>query len=251
VIASQMDMIGSALRPSDDEQSIWHILASLRDLVEQDRSKDPLKSANASGTLNPDFTMSSRFKITFDPNTGDGKGEAEGIGAVVLKQIPQSGNILLYLNTYREIQAGAYVQKFFGTILVDNTLYAIMQDLSDGITLGQAIRSGSLADASPVNRLRIACDIAKSVAWFHAAEMLLKSLTEDSVILHKAEDGTIYPVLVDLQASRKVSILRPLIIPWTKYVDAFSVHGKNNLEGTGCPLRSSRIQSDEATHSPH
>ena len=85
-----------------------------------------------------------------------------------------------------------------------DALYAVMEDCRDEITLNKACREGLLPD-SLLDRVELATSLAKSVAWFHRADVVLKSINDNTVVLKRLPSGKIYPFLTNLEKLRTVS----------------------------------------------
>jgi hypothetical protein len=80
-----------------------------------------------------------------------------------------------------------------------------MKDLRKCPTLGVAIRDGNLPQ-SVLERLGVAHDIAKTVEYLHSVEVLVKRLSDKTVVL-SSDYGTITPYLTDLERARLVCAL--------------------------------------------
>ncbi|KAL7909983.1 hypothetical protein GGI35DRAFT_478863 [Trichoderma velutinum] len=90
-----------------------------------------------------------------------------------------------FLKIYKNIQAGAYVQRLFGTVKLSENYYVVMQDLEDGKTLASACRDGGLPD-TPLARL------------------LLKSVSDHTIVLQELSSGRLAPFLTKLQNARHI-----------------------------------------------
>jgi hypothetical protein len=109
------------------------------------------------------------------------------------------------LEIRNEIQFGAFIPRCFGVAEFDGKLYAVIEDLSPGTTLHQACEHHSLP-ASLIDRLRLAWNVAKSLAWIHKAELLLETMSDCSVVLREAKNGELLPYLNKVGILRHVSI---------------------------------------------
>ena len=81
--------------------------------------------------------------------------------------------------------------------------YVVMQDLDDNKTLAAACEDGSLPD-TPLTRISLAYDLAKTMAWYHHAQLLLKSVSDHNVVLQELSSGRLAPFLTNLQNARHV-----------------------------------------------
>lgn len=151
-----------------------------------------------------DFILDDSCDIKFDYGASNGRGCINGVGAVVCYQIPTLSFTQKNLEVYRNIQAGAYVQRLYGTLEVNSRYYAVMEDLEGGTTLARACHGGALP-RTMLERIGLAYDLAKTMAWYHKAELLLRSITDTTVILRELSSGKICPFLTRLHNSRHVS----------------------------------------------
>lgn len=80
-----------------------------------------------------------------------------------------------------------------------------MESLDEHETLAHAIDNNTLPSSS-LERLQLAHDLAKSMAWYHRAEMKLKSHSDDTIILKTLPSGKLCAVMTRLEGARHVSI---------------------------------------------
>ncbi len=71
------------------------------------------------------------------------------------------------------------------------------------LSLGFAIERGELPQ-SVLTRLEIAHDVAKAVAYLHSVDVLVKRLSDRTVLLSIDSGGIITPYLTDLERARLV-----------------------------------------------
>jgi serine/threonine protein kinase len=112
-----------------------------------------------------------------------------------------------HVEIYKRISVGALVQSFYGIYERNGKKYAVMEDLRNEPTLARAIEDGLLPDDATA-RIRIAYELANTLAYFHSVGILIKSLSDDTVVLRKLVDGTFQPCLTNLETARMVRILR-------------------------------------------
>lgn len=131
-----------------------------------------------------------------------GRGQVAGYGAVECRRLDDSLMSRHALQLYQDFQRGAHIQTIHGIAEINKQEYVIMQDCS-GL---QTLKSWR-ADASRIlilrDRIRIAYDVAQSVAWLHGGGLLLKFLTETFIRL--CNDGNSHPILTQLGYARCVS----------------------------------------------
>jgi len=73
-----------------------------------------------------------------------------------------------------------------------------------GPTLSQAISEGTITKMSYAERLGLAYELAKSVAWLHKAEIVLRPITDQQIYLSRNEDGIWSPIITGLERAREV-----------------------------------------------
>ncbi|KAF8854351.1 hypothetical protein BDZ45DRAFT_676994 [Acephala macrosclerotiorum] len=172
-----------------------------KNMEERDRREHQLSSATLS-RIQPDFYLDHTFRLTFDANEPFyGKGTLENVGPIICYPIQPSKVAKENLDIYCDLQEGAYVQRFHGTLSANKTYYAVMEDLTGEMTLNQACLK-DLTQSSLLERARLASDLAKSMAWFHKADLLLKSVTDQTVVLKRLPSGKLCPVLTNLENLR-------------------------------------------------
>lgn len=145
--------------------------------------------------------------FTFSFESQDGlfkRGTVNNVGQVVCYKIELTRSMPEFLKIYTNIQVGAYVQRLFGTVKVNENYYVVMQDLEDGKTLASACRDGGLPD-NPLARVSLAYDVAKTMAWYHNAQLLLKPVSDHTIVLQELSSGRLAPFFTKLQNARHVS----------------------------------------------
>jgi hypothetical protein len=108
------------------------------------------------------------------------------------------------LEIYQKIQTGAFVQRYYGIAQRESNLYAIMEYLDEEETLARTCLDNSLP-AAILERVQLAYDLSKTMAWYHRAEMLLKSVSDHTIVLKKLPSGRLCPILTRLENARHVS----------------------------------------------
>lgn len=114
------------------------------------------------------------------------------------------------IRIYLKISALTLVQPFYGIAETSDTRarhWAVMQDLSPYQALGQAIQAKTLPN-NIFARLKIAYELSKTVAYLHSVNIVIKCMTDASIILRPVgnDGGTDFePVLTNLDESREVS----------------------------------------------
>jgi hypothetical protein len=107
------------------------------------------------------------------------------------------------LEIYRDIQYGAYVQRYYGIAKIKTDYYAVMEALVEGQNLYTMCSQQSMPHTLQ-SRLKIAYNIAKTMAWYHRADLLLKSLQDYSVVLQASSNGEFVPYITHVETIRHV-----------------------------------------------
>ena len=134
-----------------------------------------------------------------------GRGTYPNLGRVVCFKIEASTSTVENLRLYKSIQAGAYVQRLFGTAKISGNHYAVFQDLSEKQTLAEACGSNTVPK-DLLKRVSLAYDVAKTVAWYHRAGLLLKTVADQNIVLEPLTSGKLVPFLTNLENARHVSL---------------------------------------------
>ncbi|KAI9776084.1 MAG: hypothetical protein M1839_000597 [Geoglossum umbratile] len=188
---------------AQEQTSQKETLVSLRQLSQAGLARrESLFSSMSAITLDGDLLLNSDINITFESEDHSvGLSHIEGLGTVVCFRIQLSTSSLMSLEIYQKIQAGAFVQRYYGIAQKGSNFYAIMEDLDEKESLARACQDNSLP-AAMSERAQLAYDLSKTVAWYHRAEMLLKSVSDHTVILKKLPSGRLCPTLTKLQNAR-------------------------------------------------
>jgi hypothetical protein len=110
------------------------------------------------------------------------------------------------IRIYSKISAMTLVQPFYGIAEIGDPEFkhwALMQDLSQNISLAQAIQAKALPKTLP-DRLKIAYELSKTVAYLHSVQILIKSMTDANIILRAGEGNVLEPVVTNLEEAREV-----------------------------------------------
>jgi hypothetical protein len=108
------------------------------------------------------------------------------------------------MEIYPKIQAGAYVQRFHGTTEINGAIYVVMQDC----TGSKSLRESCMEHTLPTNlalKVELAYNVAKSMAWYHRAGLLLKSINDETIVLVRLPNGKEAAFLTGLEHVRHVS----------------------------------------------
>ncbi|PNP60526.1 hypothetical protein THARTR1_00550 [Trichoderma harzianum] len=190
--------LGSKLKPQGSlKETVLYLQASVK--LVQGGKPDCFSSASVVELL-PEFQEKD---FTFALESKDGlikRGTVNGGCRIVCYKFELTGSMPELLKIYNSIQAGAYVQRLFGTVKLNEKYYVVMQDLEGGKTLASACKDGSLPD-TPLARVSLAYDIVKTMAWYHNVQLLLKPISDHTIALKKLSSGRLAPFLTKLQNS--------------------------------------------------
>ncbi|KAK3391180.1 kinase-like domain-containing protein [Podospora didyma] len=104
-----------------------------------------------------------------------------------------------HVTLYSKLSANTSVHSFYGLADRNGQLYAVMQDLRTAKSLGSCLADPQFSDAR--DRLRVAYDVAQTMAYLHSVEILVRSLSDQNVVLTR-EDREWKPVLTRLDQAR-------------------------------------------------
>lgn len=192
------------------QSSVNAVLQKLQEaLLEQRRRQaQPLGFSSLSQT-DADFVLDGDLKVDFTAGSlSTGHGWLKDVGPVVYYSILDSPTAKANLDIYRSIQEGAFVQRFYGTLRAPQGLYAVMEDLQQVDTMNHRLQ-GDYNTTPVAVRMKIASDLAKTVAWYHKAQLLLKSISDSTVALKTSPSSVVHPILTKLENVRNVSIGLP------------------------------------------
>lgn len=195
---------GSAIRGEQRSQrTILESIESSTNKLVKNAAARPIDSSSAWPKLPEDLKIEGLPSVAMTAESGVTSCSIAGVGKVALRRLSQTHLTAIYLQTYRNIQAGAYVEKFYGVFEVKGAAFAVLQDLSAEPTLAQMCANGTLPTDFG-DRLNLCCDISKSVAWFHRAEIQVKSLSDTDIVMSSSNESSLRPILTGLESSRLV-----------------------------------------------
>lgn len=192
------------------ETSIQTVLSKL-DILEELRQEIRGESHR---TLQITFPENdSRFSATQeegdDPPTGIlTTGENEPIKIICM---PIQDNLMRYGEKglrhaliYERLSANTLVHPFYGIAKRFGRSWEVMKDMWDFSSLGSAINARTPPETI-LARLEIAQNIAKTVAYLHSVDVLVKRLSDTTVLLSVDSNGVVTPYLTNLEIARLVS----------------------------------------------
>lgn len=184
-------------------------LQFIRREVEAEARQRQALNVNRTPAVKIDFQEGDQ-RLNIVPDGSGFSGTFEGRAIVLANvnedemKVGRSGS--RHVEIYKRISVGALVQSFYGIHERSGKKYAVMEDLRKELTLSRAIEANLLPDDLQT-RIRIAYELANTLAYFHSAGILVKSLSDDTVVLRKLVDGTFQPCLTNLETARMVSVL--------------------------------------------
>lgn len=194
--------LGDVLKLQGEQKDILLYLQKSTQLIEKKRA-EKFSSASILG-LKTDFEPKDFVSSSFKSDDASIKrGTIDGVGKVICYKIALTSSMPEFLMIYKNIQSGAYVQRLYGTVKLQDDYYVVMQDLDDNQTLAAACQDGGLPD-TPLSRISLAYDLAKTMAWYHHAQLLLKSVSDHTVVLQQLNSGRLAPFLTKLQNARHI-----------------------------------------------
>jgi hypothetical protein len=144
--------------------------------------------------------------ITFtDAGRNRGKSHITGVGDVVCYEIEPSKLSYATILVYQKLQSGAFIQRYYGIARSGDRLYVVMEDLDNFDTLADVYQDNSRS-FSLEERLVLAQDLSRTIAWYHRGEVILKSISDGSIVLKKSPKGKYHCFLKDTEKARSVSV---------------------------------------------
>jgi hypothetical protein len=109
-----------------------------------------------------------------------------------------------HISIYSKISANTLVHPFYGVAEKFGKRWTVMKDLRKASTLATAIEQ-KLLPTSIADRIDIAQKIATTVGYLHSVEILLKYLSDTTILLVANPEGYT-PYLTDLDRARMVCL---------------------------------------------
>lgn len=187
--------------------SISNIEKSVDELQKANQESERLKKLPNMAIPTSQFSsVYSDLTITFtDTEHNRGKSHIEGIGDVVCYEIEPSKLSYATIQVYQKLQSGAFIQHYHGISQNGNRLYAVMEDLDNFDTLADMYQDASRS-FSLEERLVLAQDLSRTVAWYHRGEVILKSISDGSIVLKKSTKGGYRCFLKGTEKARSVCV---------------------------------------------
>ena len=108
-----------------------------------------------------------------------------------------------HVTLYSKLSANTLVHPFYGLAEQGDRVLAVMKDLSACKTLGASL--GDKTFTMIIDRVRIAYDLAHTLAYLHSVDILVRSLSDENILLVQS-DGTWKPTLTNLDKARMVCL---------------------------------------------
>ena len=148
-----------------------------------------------------------RLRLTSDSRGARFVGTLDGAGPVVCIEAKAANAYgaggSTHTEIYKRISRGTLVQAFYGIWMHDGKHFAVMEDLTDQPSLAKAIATKQVP--AGLTRLRIVYQLANTVAYFHSVGIILKSLSDEMVVLRNFDQlDKVQPCLTEIQRARMV-----------------------------------------------
>jgi hypothetical protein len=147
----------------------------------------------------------SRLTIDETANSGTFEGKAVVLVDVNEDQMKVGRSGSRHVEIYKRISVGTLVQSFYGICERKGKKFAVLEDLGQEPNLATTIRD-NLLPTDGTSCLRIAYDLANTVAYFHSAGIVIKSLSDVTVVLKTLEGGSTQPCLTNIETARTVTL---------------------------------------------
>ncbi|KAB8202381.1 kinase-like domain-containing protein [Aspergillus parasiticus] len=218
-------LAGQERQQASDQQLYQSLEAGFSGIEAELRSisREVVKLGSGLGTppLNQSIRVFRERDLLLRPNVQLGMQFVDGIKGFL--DIPGAGDVQLYetvgensaqglqlprmINIYSRISQRTAARTFWGIFEHSNKKYAVMESLEGHSRLEDALSSGDFVKVDLVGRLRFAWEICNAVAYFHSVNILLKSLSSQSVYIRPTtcENDHIRPILTDVENARLIT----------------------------------------------
>lgn len=170
--------------------------------LEEINSKELEELSPPQATLALDFSA-----IHVEPeNPSIWRGTTSELGDIECQKLSDTTASRRALEAYRDLQYGAYIQAIHGLAKIDGDIFIVMQDCSKLSTLAEECNNNTTS-VELIARVRLAFDVAQSIAWLHSADLILKTLNDRAVKLVRGNDGTLRPCITEVEHVRLVGKL--------------------------------------------
>jgi serine/threonine protein kinase len=105
---------------------------------------------------------------------------------------------------YAKLSANTLVHPFYGIAQRSNQRWIVMKDLRQCPSLRDMMRDCKVPK-SVLERISIACDIARTMEYLHSVEILVKRLSDTTILLSR-ENNVVIPYLTNIDRARLVSL---------------------------------------------
>jgi serine/threonine protein kinase len=113
---------------------------------------------------------------------------------------------------YAKLSANTLVHPFYGIAQRFNQRWIVMKDLRQCPSLRDMMRDNKMPE-SLLDRISIACDVARTMEYLHSVEILVKRLS-DTTILLSHENNAVIPYLTNLDRARLASLTSLVVNYW-------------------------------------
>lgn len=151
-------------------------------------TKDPLDDTLLSGELHPHGSQDGSVKVLCEP-----------VNESIMKYGEKGPRHVLI---YAQISANTGVQPFYGIAERSGKRWTVMRDLRGMPSLARLIKDGNWPK-SLSHRLSVAYEVAKTMEYLHSVEVLVKRLSDHTVVL-ETTDSTIIPCLTNIESARLI-----------------------------------------------
>lgn len=173
-------------------------------IAERETTQQRILASAPLADMTTDLGLEDTLTIHFEEaDESTVRGTHPNLGRVIYYKVEASTSTVENLRLYKNIQAGAYVQRLFGTARISGNHYAVFQDLNEKQTLAEACGTNTVPK-DMLGRVSLAYDVAKTVAWYHRAGLLLKAVADQNIVLETLTSGKLVPFLTNLENARHV-----------------------------------------------
>lgn len=106
---------------------------------------------------------------------------------------------------YSRLAQGSNVQNYFGILERQGRYYAVMEDVQELPTLDRWLAEHGVPDR--LSALTVAYEISSTVAYFHSVQLLVKTISDQKIVLKTTGETTV-PLFTEVERARIVSSTR-------------------------------------------
>jgi hypothetical protein len=151
----------------------------------------------------PDLEISTKIAVAGveEPQSGLYKGKKVTFEKIIHKNFERLPHIV---QIYQQMGNVALIQELYALADFQGSKYALVEDVESYRCIEDAATEGKLSEYTELQKLRFAYELATTVSTLHQAGVLLKSLSDTSIVIVEMGESNIRPKLTGLSQARMV-----------------------------------------------